>query len=132
MAFSLQAPYPGLRVTTLLPNPLLGNSVSPAGSLDTKRAKDGTKYIYVKSRDQRRKYLWTFSLSKDKVFELQAFFDAFNSNDIKIIDHDGIQYVGNFTTNPFEFESVRRSIASPGDFSINQIQIEFEGFEQTP
>lgn len=130
MAFTLQAPYPGPKVLTFLPNPLLGNSVAPTGSLDTKRAKDGTKYIYVKSRDQRRKYLWTFNLSQMKAYELQAFFEAFNSEDIKITDHDGIEYVGNFTTNPFEFEALRRSVASPGNYSLHQIQIEFEGFEQ--
>jgi hypothetical protein len=39
-------------------------------------------------------------------------------------------YVGNFTTNPFEFEAVGRSVAAPSNNSLHQIQVEFQGFEQ--
>lgn len=124
-------PYPALAVTTYLPNPRLGDSVAPTGSLDFKRAKDGTKYVYVTSRDSRRKWLWDFALSQDKMYELQNFFDLYNSEQIKITDQNGKVYVGNFITNPFEFEAVRRSVASPSNFSIHQIQIEFEGFDQS-
>ncbi len=132
MAFVLQAPYPALALTTFLPNPQQGDTVAPTGSLDFKRAKDGTKYAYVKSRDQRRKFVWDFLLSQHKALELQAFFDVYNSSEIKITDHLGDVYVGYLTTNPFEFESVRRSVASPGNYSIHQIQVEFEGFKQVP
>ena len=131
MSFIIQAPYPAIALTTYLPNPRLGDSVAPTGSLDFKRAKDGTKYVYVTSRDSRRKWIWDFFLSQDKAYELQTLFDTFNSDQIKITDHQGKEYVGNFITNPFEFEATRRAVASPANFSIHQIQIEFEGFEQS-
>lgn len=131
MAFVIEAPHPGVLSTHYLPNPQLGDSVGSVGSLqEPKRAMDGTKYVYVKSRDQRKKLLWTFSLSQDKALEMQAFFDNYAASTVKITDHFGKVYVGNFTTNPFEFETVGRSVASPTNYSIHQIQFEFEGFEQ--
>jgi len=128
--FILQAPYPAISLTTFLPNPQLGDSISPTCSLDKKFAKDGTRYIYVKSRDSRKKMVWTFVLSQAKSLELQAFFDIFNSEQIKITDHLNKIYIGYFTSNPFEFESIRRAVASPGNYSQHQIQVEFEGFQQ--
>lgn len=130
MALILQAPYPALETSTYLPNPQLGDSVGSTNTLDFKRSMNGTKYVYVKSRDRRKKLLWSFLISQHKALELQAFFEAYNSSDIKVTDHIGKIYVGNFTSNPFEFEALRRSIASPGNFSLHQIQLEFEGFEQ--
>lgn len=131
MSFILQAPYPAISTTSYLPNPQLGDSVGPTGTIDFKRAKDGTTYTYVKSRDGRRKWVWTFVLSQHKAYELQEFFEAFNSSQIKITDQDGKVYVGYFTTNPFEFEATRRAVASPANYSLHQIQIEFEGDEQS-
>ena len=128
--FTLQAPHPALQTTTYLPNPQFGDSVAPTGTIDFKRSMNGTKYSYIKSRDSRKKFLWNFSISHHKALELQAFFDAYNSSDIKITDHFGEIYIGNFTSNPFEFEAVARSVASPGNNTRCQIQIEFEGFIQ--
>lgn len=128
--FVIQAPWPGPVTEHYLPNPQLGDSIGGTGSLEFKRAMNGTRYAYVKSRDRRRRLLFTFALSQDKALELQAFFDAYNGNQVKITDHTGTEYVGYFTTNPFEFEAVGRSVASPSNYSLHQIQVEFEGFEQ--
>lgn len=130
MAFMLQAPYPTLQTTSYLPSPLLGDSIASSGTLEFKRAMDGTKYSYVKSRNSRRKFVWTFSISHHKALELRAFFDSYNSSQIKITDHLGKVYLGYFTTNPFELEAVRRSVASPGNYTQHQVQITFEGFAQ--
>lgn len=130
MAFILQGPHPAIAVTTVLPNPQLGDSVAPTGSIDFKRAMNGTKYSYVVSRDRRKKLIWNFSLSHHKALELQAYFQVYGASQAIITDHIGKIYVGNFTSNPFEFEAVRRAVASPGSNSQHQVQLEFEGFEQ--
>lgn len=130
MAFLLQAPYPGITTTTYLPNPQLGDSIASTGSLEIRRSMNGTKYAYVKSRNGRKRFVWNFSISQAKALELQEFFDVFSSTQIQITDHFGKVYFGYFTSNPFEFEAVRRSVASPGNYSLHQIQLEFEGFEQ--
>jgi len=131
MAFIIQSPFPGPILTNYLPNPQLGDTVGATGTLGFKRSMNGTRYAYVKSRDRRKKLLWTFTLSKAKAMEMQAFFDVYNGEQVQITDHIGKVYVGNFTSNPFEFEAVGRSVASPGYNSRHQIQLEFEGFEQT-
>lgn len=130
MAFIVQAPHPKLAVTTYLPNPQLGDSLGATGTLEVKRSMNGTKYAYVKSRNARKRLLWTFLLTKDKALELQAFFNTYSGDQIRITDHTGKVYVGNFITNPFEFESVGRSVAAPSNNTSHQIQVEFEGFEQ--
>lgn len=130
MAFVIQVPYPGILSTHYLPNPQLGDSIGSTGTLESRRAMDGTKYFYVKSRDKRKKLLWTFALSQDKALEMQAFFEVHSAKQVRITDHIGKVYVGNFTTNPFEFEAVGRSVASPSNYSLHQIQFEFEGFEE--
>lgn len=129
--FVIQAPYPALRTTSLLPNPTFGDSKGNAATLDFKRAMNGKKYSYVKSKDSRKKMLWTFILSQHKALELQAFYDAYNSEQIKVTSYDGKVYIGYFTNNPFEFEALRRAGNSPGLDTQHQIQVEFEGFEQS-
>lgn len=130
MSFIIQAPSPAIAITSYLPNPQLGDSVSPTGTLDFKRSMNGAKYAYVTSRDQRKKLIWSFTISHHKALELQALFDAYGSSDILITDHLGKQYIGNFTSNPFEFEAVRRAVQSPGNNTQHSIQLEFEGIEQ--
>lgn len=132
MTFIMQAPHPAISVSTYLPNPELGDSIAATVSLEFKRAINGTKYSYVKSRGGRKKLLWNFIISQDKALELREFFDKHNGDEIKIFDHIGKVYIGNFTSNPFEFEAIGRAVASPSNNTLHQIQIEFEGFEQTP
>jgi len=130
MAFIIQAPFPGPVSTHYLPNPQLGDSIGATGTLEFKRSMNGTRYAYVKSRDARKKLLWSFLLTQDKALEMQAFFEVYNGVQVQITDHIGKVYVGNFTSNPFEFEAVGRAVASPSNYSQHSIQLEFEGFEQ--
>lgn len=127
MTVKLEAPYPAIATTTWLPSPQLGDSVAATGSLDFKRSMNGTPYTYVKSRDARQKFIWTFLISQDKFFELRAFYDVFNGEQILVTDYEGTQFLGYFTSNPFEFESTGRAVASPSLFTNYQIQVEFEG-----
>lgn len=130
MAFIIEAPFPGPITTHYLPNPQSGDSVNSVGSVEFKRSMNGKKYSYVKSRDQRKRLLWTFTLTKAKALELRAYFESYIGFKAKITDHMGKVYVGDFITNPFEFETVSRSTPSPGNDTLNSIQLEFQGFEQ--
>lgn len=130
MAFTIQGPHPALAVSSILPNPQLGDSIAPTGSITFKRAMDGTKYAYVISRNARKKFIWNFSISMHKALEMQAYFEAYGSDEALITDHLGKAYIGNFTINPFEFEATRRALVSPGNDTKHQLQLEFEGFEQ--
>lgn len=127
--FVLQAPYPMLQTSTYLPNPALGDSVNNVLTMNKQQSMDGTKYTYVKTRDRQR-LLWSFRLTMAKKEELLAFYQSYQSSKIKVTDHLGNVYLGYFTSNPFEFEALGRSVDSPNNNVDHQIQIEFEGTKQ--
>lgn len=131
--FHLSAPYPLLQTTTLLPNPQFGDSEQLMVSVSRRTAMDGTRYTYVKRKDSRRRLLWTFRLTRNKALELRAFLFAYFASKIKVVDHNNRVWIGNFTNNPFEFDTPERN--SPairpmprGESQV--IELEFEGVEQ--
>lgn len=128
MSYKFQAPLPALQTTTLLPNPEFGDSENLAGTVEIKRSMNGEIYSYVKSRDGRQKFIWEFRLTRHKALELREFFNAYHSSDIRITTTDGSILTGKFTSNPFEFETVNRSLFSPGREMV-RLQIEFEGIQ---
>lgn len=130
--FRLQAPYPPLQTTTLLPNPEFGDGENLAVSVTVKRAMNGTVRTYVKRKDGRHKFQWTFVLTRNKALELRAFIQAYFASKVKITDHNGRVWIGNLINNPFEFDSPRRAappIAPMPRGEAQTITLEFEGVE---
>jgi hypothetical protein len=116
-----------------MPNPEFGDSENLVAEVNKKHAMDGTLFTYVK-RKGRRKLSWTFGLTRNKGLEVRAFIQSYFASKIQVIDHNGRKWVGNFISNPFEFETDRRSAPaiSPMPFGERQrITIEFEGEETT-
>ena len=131
--FEIAAPYPMLQTTTLLPDPQFSDQEGLAVAVSRKTAMDGTRYTYVKRKDDRRKLKWSFRLSRNKGLELRAFISSYFASKVKVIDHNGRIWVGNFTSNPFEFDTSGRAapaIAPMPRGEIVNIEIEFEGVEQ--
>jgi hypothetical protein len=131
--FYLVAPYPSLQVTTVLPNPTLSDGENLTDSVTTKRAMDGTRFTYVKTRGGRRKLQWTFRLTRNKGLELRAFIQSYFASMIRVTDHNGRVWLGHFTNNPFEFDTPTKAgpAISPMPRGESQmIEIEFEGVEQ--
>lgn len=131
--FEVAAPYPLLQTTTLLPDPQFSDQESLAVTVSRKTAMDGTRYTYVKRKDERRKLKWSFRLSRNKGLELRAFIFSYFASKIKVIDHNDRIWIGNFTSNPFEFDTSDRAapaIAPMPRGEIVNIEIEFEGVEQ--
>ena len=131
--FTLQAPYPGLQTTTVMPSPEFGDSENLVNEVSARRAMDGTLYTYVK-RKGRRRLQWSFRLSRNKGLELRAFIQAYFASKIQVTDHNDRKWVGNFTNNPFEFDTDAR--AAPAITPMprgerQRITLEFEGEEIT-
>jgi hypothetical protein len=132
--FQLQAPYPGIQTSTILPRPTFGDQENVVASLSVKRAMDGTRYTYVKQKGRRR-FRWTFRLTRNKGLELRAFIKSYFPSKIKVTDHSGQAWVGNFISNPFEFETTARAapaIAPMPRGETQVITIEFEGKKDGP
>jgi len=114
----------------LLPNPGFGDSEALTDEVEIKRAMDGTIRSYVKTKNDRRKLQWTFSLARNKSLELRAFIQAYFASRIKVVDHNGVTWIGHFVNNPFEFELKEKAapaIAPMPRGEIAAITIEFEG-----
>ena len=61
--FYLQAPYPTLQTVTVLPDPKFSDAMNLTDAVTVKRAMDGTRYTYVKTKGGRRKLKWVFQLT---------------------------------------------------------------------
>lgn len=107
MSFTLLAPLPLAETTSVLPNPLYGDSEGTTGTINILRSVSGKRRTYVKSRD-RRKLSWTFRLTRNKALELFEFYRSYNAQEIVVIDHNDRRWRGHMLNNPFEIEMARR------------------------
>lgn len=132
-AFEIAAPYPALTTTIILKNPYVGDSESIRDAVSTKRAVDGTLYTYVKTKGGRRKLKWEFTLSRNKCLEMENFIIAYFASKVRVVDHNGRIWVGNFTGNPFDFTGSHFTGVALQDWPVGEdytFSIEFEGIEQ--
>ncbi len=92
---------------TYLPNPTFGDSEAILSEIQKRRALDGTLYTYVKTTT-RRKLLLSFILTRGKALELNAFIQAYYTTTVSLTDHNGVEWLGKFTSNPFDFGGAGR------------------------
>jgi len=129
--FTLQAPYPRLQTTTLLPNPQFSDAENLQVTMTRKMAMNGTRYTYIK-RKERRKLKWSFRLTRNKGLELRAFIYAYFASKIVVTDHLDRVWQGWLLNNPFEFDTVDRAgpaISPMPRGETQMIELEFEGVE---
>ena len=110
------------QTTTFLPNPEWDDSEQLTGEITIKRANDGTTYTYIRTKENRRRLLFRFRLTREKSLELREFIIAYFSSEIRLIDYNDNTWIGNLLNNPFEFESLSGE--------EQNIQLEFEGIKQ--
>lgn len=128
--FQFQAPYPLVQTTTLLPDPQFSDQEALADTLTQKRAMDGTRYVYVQRHSGRRKVQWTFGLTRNKALELRVFFQSYFASRIRVVDHQGQVWIGNFVGDPLEFDTPERAAPAitpmpRGEWQV--VTMEFEG-----
>jgi len=129
--FLIQAPYPGLSATVLLPNPEFSDGEGLTDEVIPRRAMDGTVRTYVKTKGSRRKLTWDFLLTRPKGLELRAFLRVYFAVKLKLTDHNNRRWIGNFTNNPFELTTARGA-RPDGETTRGEtmaIRLEFEGIE---
>ncbi len=132
--FYLQAPYPTLQTLTVLPEPKFSDAMNLTDAVIVKRAMDGTRRTYVKTKGGRRRLKWTFQLTRNKGLELRAFIQSYFASKICVLDHLGRNWVGYFTSNPFELDTPERGAPARPPLlrgEVQAIELEFEGVLQT-
>jgi len=131
--FTFEAPASGVVTTVFLPNPLFSDTESLTDTVQVKRAMDGTLYSYIKTKNGRRRLQWTFRTTRNKGLEFRAFLLTYFASKVRATDHNGRVWVGNFTNNPFEFDTTSRAAPAISPMprgETQEITIEFEGVEQ--
>lgn len=131
--FYLKAPYPAMQTITILPAPKFSDALNVTDAVSVKRASDGTTRTYIKTKGGRRKLKWTFQLTRNKGLELRAFIKSYFASKIFVTDHLGRNWVGNFMSNPFEFDTPERAAPARQGWPVGEIQtiaIDFEGIQQ--
>ena len=131
--FTLQAPYPAIQTTSLLPNPKFSDTEALTETLQLKIAMNGTLRTYIKTKGVREKLQWNFRLTRNKALEVQAFMRSYHASKVKVTDHNDRVWIGNFTNNPVELDTVSR--AAPAVQTLPrgeyvEFTLEFEGVVQ--
>jgi len=123
--FRIEAPYPASQITVIMPSPNWGDSRTLTSTMSTVRTMNGKLYTYVKHRKARKKLIWDFEIARHKALELRAFFNVYFRVKVKIIDHNGTQWIGYFMNNPFELTGSAGAANFPGNETMT-VTIEFE------
>ena len=126
--FIIEAPYPTVQTTIILPSPTWGDSSTPTASLKTLRTMMGNLYTYISTKNKRKKCNWDFTLSRHKALELKAFYNSYSGSKVKVIDHDGVVWIGFVQVNPFELTGTQRAVNFPGRETMD-VTLEFEEAE---
>lgn len=122
--FRLDAPVPAINVTVILPNPRLSDVESRNQQIDKKRSMNNTLYTYC-TDEGTGKLTYTWTLTRDKSLELQAFVQEFFADKVRITNHKGEVWEVYFDGNPFEIQQAGRQA---GVFrEHHSVTITFEG-----
>jgi|WetSurMetagenome_2_1015567.scaffolds.fasta_scaffold01440_3 hypothetical protein len=126
--FIIEAPYPDIQTTTVLPSPSWGDAVEAVATVKALRAMNGKLYTYTQSKDQRKKCRWEFTVSRDKGLEVKAFLACYYLTKVKITDHDGVVWIGYIQNNPNDLMGAGHAGGFPGS-EIANFSIDFEESE---
>jgi len=131
VSFQISAPYPNIQTTSLLPNPNFSDAEGATVELEIIRSMDGSKKVFRKTKNSRRKLVWSFTLKRLKALELREFVRAYFRSKCLIIDHNNRKWQGYLTSNPFNFSNDERAAPARGDVRSENtsIELEFEGVE---
>ncbi|NJL72805.1 MAG: hypothetical protein HC888_15215 [Candidatus Competibacteraceae bacterium] len=115
----LQAPYPNIQSTLLLPEPMFSNVEASQPDVSIKRSMNGTKRTYVKPSSQSR-LNYVLRLSWQEASILKQFVTLYIGKEFLLTDHEDVQWVVSMTRNPLEFTTIARD-------GFRTVPIAFEG-----
>jgi hypothetical protein len=126
----LQAPWPTLQTTTILPDPEFSDGEGATGGAIPRRTMNNVVRVYRKTKPRRR-LTWQFRLTQPKALELLEFVRAYFGSKVKVTDHNSRQWVGFIMVNPIEIRSERSARPDVQDIrgETYSTQLEFEGEE---
>ena len=115
MSFVIQAPYPLMQSSLVMPSPKQGNQKNLASTVQTMRMMDGALRTYVKGKRGRKVWQWDFVGTKDKAREAIQFIKLYSGGIVRIMDHEGVAHIGYVTVNPLELRGEGRASGYPSN-----------------
>ncbi len=115
----MQAPHELIQTTSVFPNPMIGDSVAAQDTVNPILTQSGKIFTYVKTTNRKHLVL-TFELKREKAIELREFFNAYNSQNIRLTLWNGEVWVVTFTPNNLDFENLGRD-------PVSVVQVAFQG-----
>lgn len=113
MYFRLEAPVPAIASTLLLPQPAFGNVEQLTAEVVPIKMMDGSTRTMVKAADNKRLYRYDFTLSSEKVEEVEDFVRRYRGNKFRVVWR-GKTVEGYLTLNPVEAAGDGRAGGWPG------------------
>lgn len=111
--FRIEAPYPALASTMLLPSPRIGNNLGLRSQVTVIRMQDGSRRSYVRRGADKRRHQWSFVLSSDKMEEFADFVRRYRGSTFRVVWRDRT-YIGKVSLNPIEVRGEGRAGGWPG------------------
>jgi hypothetical protein len=111
--FRIEAPYPAIASTMLLPSPKIGNNKGLISQVSVVKMMDGSRRSFVKSGGGKFRHQWNFVLSRDKMEEFQDFVKRYRGADFRVTWRDRI-IAGTVALNPVELRGDGRAGGWPG------------------
>lgn len=122
MNFRLEAPYPALASTILMPRPNMGNNLALQSEVGLIRMMDGSRRSYVKKGGDKKLHRFDFLLSREKMEELVDFVERYRGDKFRAVWRNR-HIIGQLTLNPIEPSGEGRAGGWPGEEAY-QVTIE--------
>lgn len=121
----LEGPWPGPSIVTQLPNPQFSDVENHNASVSRQRSMNNKLYSYCK--DEGTSLLtYTFTLTRMKSLELQAFVQACIGFNIKLTNHKNEKWIVIFNNNPWERSEAQRG-SGPTGAELDTVSLAFLG-----
>jgi len=103
----LQAPYPAIETTLLLPEPMFSNVEASQPDIKIKRSMNGFRRTYVNPSSQSR-LNYVMRLSWQEVSILRQVINHYIGKEFLLTDHEDVQWRVTMTRNPLEITTIAR------------------------
>lgn len=112
--FILEAPYPALASTILLPNPKIGNNYGLSAQVTIVKMMDGSSRTYITDGNNERLHRWDMIVSHDKMNEVTDFLNRYSAATMRATWRDRV-IIGKAVLNPVEVTGDGRAGGWPGN-----------------
>ncbi len=103
--FRVEAPYPALASTVLLPQPEMGNNSGLLSQVTVIKMMDGSRRSFVKKAEGKKRHRWDITTGEGKMEELADFWKRYRGSTFKV-SWRGETFIGKLGINPVELRGI--------------------------